>query len=196
MERKKWTEKTVAMLKELYPVETNAQTSNLTGMSVTAVKTMARKLGLSKEPVEENVEWIKHVLRHFHNRSFGEMAAELGVTKTTIHRIASKLGLKRTREENASVNSRVRCEMIRRERRRAIFGLEPVTNIKVFTNRPRILLRAKLKAVGYIVGKERNILYYTGNLKRRIQMEARGVKLGLHFFPLTGNNDTILSTAI
>lgn len=196
MERNKWTDKTIALLRELYPVETNRHISGLTGMSLTAVKTMARKLGLSKAPAEENAEWTKHVLRHFHNRSFSEMAADLGVTKTTIHRIAVRLGLKRTREENASVNSRVRCEIIRRERRLVLFGLEPATNIKVVTNRPRILLRAKLKAKGYIVGKERNILFYPESFKRRTEMEARGIKLGLRFFPLAENDNIILSTAI
>lgn len=196
MKRNKWTEKTVAMLKELYPVETNAHTADIIGMSLTAVKTMARKLGLSKEPAEENKEWTQHVLEHFHDRSYSEMGKDLGVTKTTIHRIAGRLGLKRTKEENASVNSRVRTEMIRRERRRAVFGLDSITKIKVVTNRPRILLRARMKARGYIVGEERNILYYAATLKRRIQMEAKGIRLGLQFIPLEEREDTILSTAI
>lgn len=196
MERNKWTDKTIAMLRELYPVKTNRHISGLTGMSLTAVKAMARRLGLSKAPAEENAEWMKHVLRHFHDRSFSEMAADLGITKTTIHRITVRLGLKRTREENASVNSRVRREIIRRERRLVLFGLEPATNIKVVTNRPRIQLRAKLKAKGYIVGKERNILYYPESFKRRTGMEARGIKLGLRFFPLAENDKIILSTAI
>lgn len=196
MKRNKWTEKTVAMLKELYPVETNAHTADVIGMSLTAVKTMARKLGLSKEPVLEKTAWTKHVLEHFHDRSFSEMGKELGVTKTTVHRIACRLGLKRTKEENAGVNSRVRTEMIRRERRRAVFGLDSITRIKVVTNRPRILLRSKMKAIGYIVGEERNILYYANTLKRRIRMEARGVRLGLQFIPLEESGDTILSTAI
>lgn len=196
MVKNKWTDNTVAMLRELYPVETNAHISDKTGMSRTAVKSMARRLGLSKAPQEENTEWNEHVQRHFREHSFSEMATELGVTKTTIYRIAVKLGLKRTKEENAVVNSRVRSEMIRRERRRVLFGLEPITNIKVVTNRSRVQLRAKLKALGYIVGKERNILYYTESLKRRIEMEARGIKLGLRFFPMAGNDGSILSTAI
>lgn len=196
MERNKWIGKTIALLRDLYPTETNARISGLTGMSVTAVKTMARRLGLSKAPAESNDKWMRHVLKHFRNRSFSEMAADLGVTKTTIHRIAVKLSLKRTKAENTCVNSRVRCEIIRRERRRVLFGLEPVTNIKVVTNRPRIQLRAKLKAKGYIVGKERNILYYPESFKRQTGMEARGIKLGLRFFPLAENDIIILSTAI
>ena len=114
----------------------------------------------------------------------------------SVSRIAAKLGLKRTKEEIYRVSSRVRGEMIRRERRRVIFGLSPATRIKVVSNRARVRLRSRLKGIGYVVGQERNILYYTGNVERKERLECRGVKLGLHFLPFPGNELSVLSTII
>lgn len=124
------------------------------------------------------------------------MAKELGISKMSVSRIAVKLGLKRTKEEIYRVSSRVRGEMIRRERRRVIFGLSPATRIKVVSNRARVRLRSRLKGIGYVVGQERNILYYTGNVERKERLECRGVKLGLRFLPFPGNELSVLSTII
>lgn len=123
-------------------------------------------------------------------------AKKLGISKMSVSRIAAKLGLKRTKEEIYRVSSRVRGEMIRRERRRVIFGLSPATRIKVVSNRARVRLRSRLKGIGYVVGQERNILYYTGNVERKERLECRGVKLGLHFLPFPGNELSVLSTII
>ena len=75
--------------------------------------------------------------------------------------------------------------MIHRERRRVIFGLEPVTRIKVVSNRARVRLRSQLKRKGYTVGGERNTLYYEEGFKRSERQEMRGIKLGLRFLPLS-----------
>lgn len=186
MKRNKWTEKTIALLKELYPVETIAHTARMTGMCETAVKNMVRKLGLIKvnRKPEIEAERTRHVLKHYHDRSYTEIGRDLGVTRTTIYRIVVKLGMKRTKEEDSSMNSRIRNEMIRRERRRMLFGLAPITRLKVVSNRAKIQLRCKLKSIGYIVGKEHNIMYYSDSLERRDTLETNGLKLDLHFLPL------------
>ncbi len=40
-------------------------------------------------------------------------------------RIAAALGLKRSSEEKHLISSRIRTQMVKRERRRIVFGLDP-----------------------------------------------------------------------
>lgn len=187
MGKSRWNDSLIAVLAETYPVETTAYTAALLGMSETAVKNKAKKLGIVKVAKSRWMERAEHIRSHFQDKSFSEMAKELGISKMSVSRIAAKLGLKRTKEEIYRVSSRVRGEMIRRERRRVIFGLSPATRIKVVSNRARVRLRSRLKGIGYVVGQERNILYYTGNVERKERLECRGVKLGLRFLPFPGN---------
>lgn len=112
------------------------------------------------------------------------MARELGISKMSVCRIAEHLGLKRSPTERYDITSRIRSDMMHRERRRVIFGLEPITRIKVVSNRARVRLRSQLKRKGYTVGDERNTLYYADGSKRSKRQEMRGVKLGLQFLPL------------
>ena len=48
MKRNRWNEERLALLAELYPVETTPHTACVLGMSETAVKNMARRLGIAK----------------------------------------------------------------------------------------------------------------------------------------------------
>lgn len=186
----------IAVLSELYPVETTAYTAGILGMSETAVKNKARELGIIKIAKSKWLVRAEHIRSHFQEKSFSEMGRELGITKTSVSRIATKLGLKRTKKEIGKVSSRIRGELIRRERRRVIFGLDPMTRIKVVSNRARVRLRSRMKGIGYIVGRERNILYYTVSLIRREHLEQRGVKLGLRFLPLPEDEVSLLTATI
>lgn len=175
----------VAALRELYPVETTFYTAQILGMSETAVKNKAKELGIVKFAKSLRMKRAAHIGSHFHTCSFSEMAKELGISKTSVSRIAGDMGLSRTQAERHDITSRVRSDMIHRERRRVIFGLEPVTRIKVVSNRARVRLRSQLKRKGYTVGGERNILYYAEGFKRSERQEMRGIKLGLRFLPLS-----------
>ena len=180
----KWNDRKIAVLYDLSPVETPAYTAEVVGMSETAVKNKAKELGIVKiaKPL-----WMKraaHISSHFHTDSFSEMAKELGISKTSVSRIADRLGLKRSQTERYDITSRIRSDMIHRERRRVIFGLDPITQIKVVSNRARVRLRSLLKRKGYTVGCERNTLYYAEGTKRSERQEKRGMKLGLQFFPI------------
>ena len=135
MGKSRWNDSLIAVLAETYPVETTAYTAALLGMSETAVKNKAKKLGIVKVAKSR---WMERV----------------------------------------------------------IFGLSPATRIKVVSNRARVRLRSRLKGIGYVVGQERNILYYTGNVERKERLECRGVKLGLRFLPFPGNELSVLSTII
>lgn len=193
MGRNRWNEENTALLVATYPVETTAYTANLLGLCETAVKEKARKLGIVKTVKSKWMERAEHIRSHFHEKSFSEMGRDLGISKMSVSRIAAKLGLKRTKEQVSRVSSRIRSEMIRRERRHVVFGLDPVTRIKVVSNRARVRLRSRLKSIGYIVGKERNIIYYAADLARRKHLEHRGAKLGLRFLPFPQNETTLLT---
>ena len=196
MGKNRWDERKTALLAETYPVETTAYTAGVVGMSETAVKNKARKMGIVKVAKSGWLEGAEHIKSHFHEKSFSEMGRELGISKMSVSRIAAKLGLRRTKEQVYKVSSRIRCEMIRRERRRVIFGLDPVTRIKVVSNRARVRLRSRLKGIGYIVSEERNILYYTVSLVRKEHLEHRGTKLGLRFLPFPQDTTTLFTAII
>ncbi|MEF3427066.1 MarR family transcriptional regulator [Bacteroides cellulosilyticus] len=195
MRKTKWTDKMLNALSELYPVETTSYTAACLQMSETAVKNQARKLGLSKIAKSKWMVRAEHVQNHFHQCSFSEMAKELGITKMSVSRIAAKLGLTRTKAESYQVASRIRLDMIRRERRRVIFGLEPITQLKVVSNRAKVRLRSRLKSKGYIVAEEHNVLFYTHDIERKNHLESRGMKLGLRFLPFQCES-SLLPTSI
>lgn len=183
MATNKWTEEGIALLQELYPVQTNIHTAEVLGMSERAVRDKARELGLEKTVKAKWLEQAEYVRNHYLDRSFSELAGDLGISKTSVSRMASRLGLKRTVKEQHHITSRIRCELIRRERGRIIFGLEPLTNLKVTTNRKRICLKAKLKAKGYMASIGSHTIYYKDGIRRSMKQETHGSKLGLRFFP-------------
>ena len=90
------------------------------------------------------------------------------------------------------MSSRVRNELVRRERRRAVFGLDPLTRLKVISHRAKVRIRSRL---GYITGVHRNILYFTEATCRKARLEAKATILGLSFLPFPEDN-TPLSNAI
>ncbi len=195
MRKINWTEAMLSRLAELYPVETTAHTASMLQIGVTAVKAKARELGLEKLAKSRWLERAGHISRHFDNRSYAEMASDLGVSRTTVSRMARKLGLNRSKAQGYGMSSRVRREMVRRERRRAIFGLDPLTRIKVISHRAKVRIRSRLKAKGYITGVHRNILYFTEATCRKARLEAKAARFGLAFLPFPEEN-TPLSNAI
>ncbi|MBM6663196.1 MarR family transcriptional regulator, partial [Marseilla massiliensis] len=106
-----------------------------------------------------------------------------------------KLGLSRSKAKGYAMSSRVRNELVRRERRRAVFGLDPLTRLKVISHRAKVRIRSRLKANGYITGVHRNILYFTEATCRKARLEAKATRLGLSFLPFPEDN-TPLSNAI
>lgn len=193
MRHHKWTEEKLSALAKLFPVESTKHTATVLQMSVTAVKGKAKELGLKKETKSEWAKRADYVRSHFYHCSLSEMAGKLGISRTSVIRIIEKLGLKRTKEQNFQVTSRVRSEIIRRERRHVLFGLAPVTKIKVVSNRARIQIRAQLKSIGYIVSWDSNTLYYTDKIERKGNLETRGIRQGLRFLPFSEREPFILT---
>ena len=111
-------------------------------------------------------------------------------------KLAAALGLKRSSEEKHQISSRIRTQMVKRERRRIVFGLEPVTGIRVISNRAKVRVRSNLKSNGYIISEEHNVIYYTGTTERRERLESRGIRLGLHILPLPEDSSALSSNII
>lgn len=117
--------------------------------------------------------------------SYCEIADRLKVSLSTVKRIIRFNNLKRTREDEANIRARTRRELVRAERRRAIFGLDQKTDIKVFTNRERNALKYCLKRRKYIfLRRGDNTAYFDTSTNRYPPYEERGRKLGLKFKPL------------
>ena len=186
----------LSRLAELYPVETTAHTAYMLQIGVTAVKEKARELGLEKLAKSRWLERAGHISRHFDNRSYAEMAGDLGVSRTTVSRMARKLGLSRSKAKGYAMSSRVRNELVRRERRRAVFGLDPLTRLKVISHRAKVRIRSRLKANGYITGVHRNILYFTEATCRKARLEAKATRLGTILSAFSRRQYTIIQCHI
>lgn len=192
MKKTDWTDRMLAALVELYPVETTAYTAAVLNLSESTVKLKARELGLVKWPNPDG--WS--IRNHFQECSFSEIGKALGITRMSVGRIAATLGLKRSSEEKHLISSRIRTQMVKRERRRIVFGLEPITGIRVISNRAKVRVRSNMKSNGYIISEEHNVIYYTGTTERRKRLESRGIRLGLHILPLPEDSSALSSNII
>lgn len=186
-----WTPERLEILCSLYPVENNNYIAEILGLSERSVRVKASKLGLQKYIKSAYLEQAMYIRTHFGTKSYSEMAMDLNISNAKVCRIVKRLGLKRTRMETRSIQSERRSRLVRRERRRIIFGLDPVSNIKVVTNRPRIELRHRLLNKGYIPGSSRFEMYIPSGVKRNLRQEAFGNSLGLKFIPITQENENI-----
>ncbi|MCS2963821.1 MarR family transcriptional regulator [Bacteroides thetaiotaomicron] len=195
MKKTNWTDRMLAALVELYPVETTAYTAAVLNLSESTVKLKARELGLVKMAKSKWMERADYIRNHFQECSFSEIGKALGITRMSVGRIAAAIGLKRTGEEKHLISSRIRTQMVKRERRRIVFGLEPITGIRVISNRAKVRVRSNMKSNGYIISEEHNVIYYTGSMERRERLESQGIRLGLHILPLP-EDSTVLSSNI
>lgn len=80
-------------------------------------------------------------------------------------------------------------KVIRNERRRLAFGLEPLTNLNLkaspeSSRRAKSIARYKLKKFkGYIPDKDNlSVIYYDKNTKRKLKLEESYIKRGLFKF--------------
>ncbi len=100
-------------------------------------------------------------------------------------KIIKENNLDRTKTDMEEIRSRTRRDLIRAERRRAIFGLEQKTGIKVFTNRERNTLKYCLTRRKYVfLRRGDTTAYFDDNTNRYTPYEERGRKLGLKFKPI------------
>ena len=183
MKKKIWTETEISYLKENYSGTADETLAARLGVSRRTISNKARELNLAKGM---NPGWLERAekVRELHgSHSYTEIASLTGIPVRSVARIISALGLTRSVREEKDIRSRIRRSLTDREKRRVIFGLAPLTNIKVVTNKPRIKLRHALKKAGYLVQRGRNVMYYQPGMERDHRRENAGRNVGLSFEP-------------
>ena len=184
-QRTLWTPDHDDILKERFHTDCLHDIATHIGCTCSTVSSHARRLGLRKNsPSGRNSDARSFVLIEYPNLSYQEMAERTGLHRETIRIIARELGLERTPEQLRKIRSRRRKELIQKERRRIIFGLDQKTNIKVVSNHQKIRLRGSLKRLGYIIGTDGHTFYYYPGLRRHPIKESNGRALGFTFLPL------------
>ncbi len=180
-----WTPDHDDILKERFHTGCLHDIASHIGCTCSTVSSHARRLGLRKiSPSGRNSDARSFVLIEYPNLSYQEMAERTGLHRETIRIIARELGLERTKKQLREIRSRRRKELIQKERRRIIFGLDQKTNIKVVSNHQKIRLRGSLKRLGYIIGTDGHTFYYYPGLRRHPIKESNGRALGFTFLPL------------
>ena len=83
--RTNWTEQKIAVLIQLYPIETTPRTAEVLGMCERAVKEKARSLGLKKAVKSRWMEHADYVRNHFAHRSYYAEAKTQGYLRAESH---------------------------------------------------------------------------------------------------------------
>lgn len=191
MKKTIWTDDSIAYLKENYPYTTDTAIAQHLCVNRKTVSLKAKELGLEKGIRPEWLDLAERVRELHDSHSNAEIAAITGISSRSVSRIVAVLGLRRTKKEEQSIRSRIRQDIMKREKRRVIFGLPPITRIKVVTNKPRIKMRHSLKKAGYLVIRGQNVMYYHPDMERDHSRENIGRKLGLRFEPWDNCNNKL-----
>ncbi len=191
MKKTIWTDDSIAYLKENYPYTTDTAIAQHLCVNRKTVSLKAKELGLEKGIRPEWLDLAERVRELHDSHSNAEIAAITGISSRSVSRIVAVLGLRRTKKEEQSIRSRIRQDIMKREKRRVIFGLPPITRIKVVTNKPRIKMRHSLKKAGYLVIRGQNVMYYHPDMERDHSREDIGRKLGLRFEPWDNCNNKL-----
>lgn len=191
MKKTIWTDDSIAYLKENYPYTTDTAIAQHLCVNRKTVSLKAKELGLEKGIRPEWLDLAERVRELHDSHSNAEIAAITGISSRSVSRIVAVLGLRRTKKEEQNIRSRIRQDIMKREKRRVIFGLPPITRIKVVTNKPRIKMRHSLKKAGYLVIRGQNVMYYHPDMERDHSREDIGRKLGLRFEPWDNCNNKL-----
>ena len=191
MKKTIWTDDSIAYLKENYPYTTDTAIAQHLCVNRKTVSLKAKELGLEKGIRPEWLDLAERVRELHDSHSNAEIAAITGISSRSVSRIVAVLGLRRTKKEEQSIRSRIRQDIMKREKRRVIFGLPPITRIKVVTNKSRIKMRHSLKKAGYLVIRGQNVMYYHPDMERDHSREDIGRKLGLRFEPWDNCNNKL-----
>lgn len=192
-----WTEERLDLLRTNYPKMTAWELAELIGCSERTIGRMATSLGLEKDEIDPSHLRMFDVIREqIHTRSNMEIARTLHVTEKTIRRTAKKFGLKRTKEEESAIRSRIRKEIVRHARIMGMYDekchihLLTLTDPKIIKHhRAVIVIRSRMRQLGYIVDREGYTLYYDESQKRYPIKERHALELGLKIEPYIEEDD-------
>ena len=181
---KKWTDEEVAYLKQNYCKKLNPELSLIMGRTAVSIRGMAQRLGLLKT-IEQRLECQRIATAEAKKSNTGYCSEKkrlqiLEASRGTRFKKGHKCSLNKEQTEKRIKTLK---ETIRKERRRAMFGLPQKTRLKVFKQpKVRSWLLYKLRKRGYIVSDDKKTVYYNKETRRITILEAHiqekfGVKL-------------------
>ena len=181
-----WNEEKEQFLKENYAFKTNGNLAKHFGISVPSVKKKAYELGLKKVCAKRKIHSAleANVLKMSELNSYRSIADKLDISlssvKSIINKATSKGYKKRSKEATKKIMSEARIRLIKKERARAIFGLNPKTNLKVFPNKQKYRMRDRLKRCRYDVERNDINVYIDDETRRHDNIENEAQKLGFN----------------
>lgn len=128
----------------------------------------------------EMKEKVREMLSY---KSISEIAKETGLSERSVCTIQRQWGIERSPEQLKQIRSRVRKELVNKERMRVNWGADQKTNLKVVCNKQRHSLKYRLKRIGYKTGLIPNLFHYDENTKRNLEYEKAAKTLGLTITP-------------
>ncbi len=155
-------------------------------------------------------EQVSYIREHYKHTPNNDIAKELGISRSTVCRVATKYHLRKTPEHYSAMGRKAglassesrggacfgvytpeiiskRVESFKRtfyeDQIRWHWGLPTKTRLKV-KKQPKAKCgqRAYLKSLGYILDEKNNIAYYTENTHRARRMEAYTTKRSYYKF--------------
>lgn len=167
----------------------NQELADYLGTSLRSVTLIARELGLWKD--KEFMAAMQRNASEHGARATRAMGGNAGTRNLLIYGKAYQFKAgesnkdRMSEEAFADMHRRIgesRKELFKKERRRAIFGLEQQTGLRVIRcPREKICLRNNLRKHGYEIGRASNEATITDETRRSIKMEARAIKMGIKF---------------
>ena len=182
-----WNEEREQFLKENYACKTNGSLAKHLSISVPSVKKKANELGLKKVCAKRKIHSAleANVLKMSELNSYRSIADKLDISlssvKSIINKATSKGGYKkRSKEATKKIMSEARIRLIKKERARAVFGLNPKTNLKVFPNKQKYRMRDRLQRCRYDVERNSINVYIDDETRRHDSIEHEAQKLGFN----------------
>lgn len=189
MASKNLTPEQLAWFKDNFCHTKNHKLTEYLGTSIRSVTRIARGLGLWKTK-EFMVAMQRNASEHGAraNRAMGGNAGSRNLLiygKAHQFKAGESNKDRMSEEAFADMHRRIgesRKELFKKERRRAIFGLEQQTGLRVIRcPKEKICLRNNLRKHGYEIGRASNEATITNETRRSIKMEARAIKMGIKF---------------
>lgn len=176
-----WSEHDAAVFMSLYSRYTYQELSEAFGVSIEALRYKAAKLGLGRKrqaPLPSLVDEVKRLYTDF---SLREIKAILGISDWMLRRIIRENSLSKSKEKMKAIQSRLRTELVKKERRNINWGFKQRSAVKVYRDQSAIDMRYRLRKAGYYVGRGERTVYYNSLTRRSMRLEKSAVRMGFVF---------------
>lgn len=186
-----WNDDKINFLVKHYANISNRKLADTLGVSVPSIKNKSRELGLTKTCAKRKIfpSIEANILRMSENSSYRSVADKLNVSVASVHTTVNEATAnghqKRPKEETLKIMSETRVRLIKKERARAIFGLEQKTKLKLFPNKQKYKVRERLKRSRYEVERNGTDVYIDDETRRHAKVETEAQKLGFQIIKPT-----------